>query len=255
MQNLFEYYTEDTFFHLKYAKGRPAVTGQEFHDYNEFVWFLNGSAKFISANIQQNLAKGCIVMIPKEHFHQFCIEHPEQYTRCILGFRDLPELKSIICEVMDTVKIITNPNHKILSAFENLTEVAKSTLSVEEKKLFIRSAITQLLICLKFTGYEAISQNQTLSPVVVGALDIIESDYSTNLSAENIAKKLHTSNSTLAHKFSKELNIPIYRYITKKRLSEAHKRIESGETHASAALNCGFSDYSCFYRLYKKYYK
>ena len=31
--------------------------------------------------------------------------------------------------------------------------------------------------------------------------------------------------------------------------------IQNGESQTSAALRSGFSDYSCFYRLYKKYYK
>ena len=66
---------------------------------------------------------------------------------------------------------------------------------------------------------------------------------------------LYVSPSTLSHKFSKELKISVYQYITKKRLSVAHKLIKQGESLKNAALSSGFNDYSCFYRLYKKYYK
>ena len=38
MKKLFEYFIETDWFHLKYAKGEPAVKEQEFHDYNEFVF-------------------------------------------------------------------------------------------------------------------------------------------------------------------------------------------------------------------------
>ena len=37
MENLFEYYIENENFHLKYAKGEPAIKEREFHQYYEFV--------------------------------------------------------------------------------------------------------------------------------------------------------------------------------------------------------------------------
>lgn len=255
MNDLFEYYINDEHFHLKYAKGKPSLIGREFHNYDEIVFFIDGTANFISANIQKELQYGNVVVIPKEQFHQFCIENSEQYVRCIIGFRDIPELKDLITQTMDLVKIIVNPNEKIIDTFNNLIDIAKSNISENEKRLYLKSALTQLLIYLKSTRHNIIFNKQTLSDTVVKALDIIDKNYGSNLSIDYLAKKIHTSPSTLAHKFSKELNISIYRYITKKRLSEAHKRIENGETNIQAALNCGFSDYSCFYRLYKKYYQ
>ena len=88
-----------------------------------------------------------------------------------------------------------------------------------------------------------------------GGYHMIDEKYSENLTVKSIAKLLYVSPSTLAHKFSKELNISVYRYITKKRLSAAHELIQNGESLTHAAFSCGFTDYSCFYRLYKKYYK
>ena len=93
-----------------------------------------------------------------------------------------------------------------------------------------------------------------LSEIVGRALAVIDEKYAEKLSVDIIAELLYVSPSTLAHKFTRELNISIYKYITKKRLSVAHSLIKSGETMADAAFKSGFGDYSCFYRLYKKYY-
>ena len=254
MEKTFDYYIEADGFHFKYAKGEPTLKGQEFHDYNEFLFFMGGKSYLISKNIQQELTSGSIVVIPKEHFHQFVVTEQENYTRCVLGFRETSEIYNLVQEVMNTIKVISAPDEKIVNSFRDLTEIVKSRLSDAEKKLFICSSITQLLILLKFASCDAITQKQTLSPLVAQALDIIDENFAADLSVSSIAQTLHTSASTLAHKFSKELNIPIYRYISKKRLAEAHRRIENGETYTQASLNCGFSDYSCFYRLYKKYY-
>ena len=102
--------------------------------------------------------------------------------------------------------------------------------------------MVQLLIFLKQSPVKAISKNINLSPTVSDALAIIDEKYAENLSIEDIAESLFISPSTLSHKFSREMNISIYRYITKKRLSVAHGLISSGESMTSAALNSGFND-------------
>jgi len=254
MGNLFEYYMEADGLHLKYAKGEPAVKDREFHDYNEFVYFIDGQLDFISKNIQQKLEPGSLILIPQEHFHQFCVKNPEKYTRCILGFYKTQEIEELTCEVMDTIKVIANPDKKLISAFEQLIEIIKSNLSDKEKMMFVRSFTVQLLIRLKHDSCVTVTKSITLSPIVSQTLNLIDEKYDENLSVEVLAKKLNVSPSTLAHKFSREMNISLYRYISKKRLSVANNMIRSGVPITTAALSCGFSDYSCFYRLYKKYY-
>lgn len=255
MDNLFEYYIETEKFHLKYAKGEPAVKEQEFHNYNEFVLFIDGYSSLVSKNIQQKLTHGSLVIIPKEHFHHFYVEQPHTYERLIIGFCETTEINGLVCEVMDTIKVIPIPDVNVFIIFESLIKIVKSDICDEDKKLFVYSALMQLLIYLKHSSFGVISKNVLLSFEVSQALSIIDEKFNENLSVGQIAKALCVSTSTLSHKFSKELNISPYRYITKKRLIEAHKLIKNNEPLSSAAIKSGFCDYSCFYRLYKKYYK
>ncbi len=254
MSGLFEYYIETENFHFKYAKGEPELKGEEFHDYDEFVLFLDGESRLISKNIQLDLTPGSIVMIPKGQFHQFIIPYPKTYKRCILGFRETPELSELIREVMSDVKIITSPDKNILSVFENLINIVESTLPDEEKKLFVKASLVQLLVFYKQHPHNVISRNINISSEVRQALSYIDKNFTKELSIEIISAALHISTSTLAHKFSKELNISVYRYISEKRLLKARQHIEKGATLASAAAACGFGDYSCFFRMYKKRY-
>lgn len=255
MEDLFEYYIETDDYHLKYAKGEPAVKNQEFHDYNEFVYFIGGKSLLVSKNIRQELTTGSIVMIPQEQFHQFFVSQPEEYVRCILGFRKTPENHRLISEVMKAIKVIAVPDKNVSAEFQNLIEIIKSELSREEKEMYIQSSLIHLLIYLKLHPYETANKSTDMSPVISKALDLIDEKYADNLTVESIAGQLYISPSTLSHKFKKELNISVYQYITKKRLSVANNLIHRGEPLTSAALNSGFNDYSCFYRLYKKYYK
>ena len=98
------------------------------------------------------------------------------------------------------------------------------------------------------TMHSKYKQNEMIAPVI----EYITRNLSKSMSVEEIAKANHISTSSLAHLFKKEMNIPIYQYIIKKRLILAHRKISDGELASTAAIECGFNDYSGFYKQYKK---
>ncbi len=254
MENLFDYLIENENFHLKYAKGEPSVEEREFHRYHEFVYFIEGEAKFVSKNVQQNLLPDSLLLIPEEQFHQFFVNHPAAYTRCIIGFRGTPKTDRLIREVFNDIKVISMENKKVKNLFENLIEIIKSNLSHTEKEMFIDATIIQLLVFFKQFASRKTTKHLEISPMVQKAISFIDKNYMKKISVESIAKTLYISPSTLTHKFKKELNISVYQYISKKRVFAVQKLIEAGESYSEAAVKCGFSDYSCFYRIRKKYY-
>ena len=67
-----------------------------------------------------------------------------------------------------------------------------------------------------------------------------------------MAHRLSVSVSTLTQTFKKDMNISIYQYILRKKLILAQQKIQDGESVTSAAIQCGFNDYSSFYKQYKK---
>lgn len=255
MSMLFDYKGGAPSLHFKYATGEPSTQNQEFHYYHEFVLYVDGGAYLVTKDIQQQLTPGSVVLIPKEQFHQFRIADPDHYTRFILGFSDFPEVSDLIGDVMTQVKIISAPNKNVQDVYAKLMTIAKSTMGEEEKLLFVRSALTQLLLYFKYDDSEQIHQNINISPLVQRAISYIDKHYPDKLTIGSIAQKLYVSPSTLAHNFSKELGISIYRYISKKRLLEVHKLVQQGQSYSQAVSKCGFNDYSCYYRIYKKYHE
>ncbi len=251
MTDLFEYYITDEKFHFKYAKGKPTVEGREFHNYDEIVLFIDGNSQLISKNIQLELKKDSIILIPKEHFHQFNITSPESYTRCILGFQGIQELKPLIDQIMTDVAVISLPTNNILNIFNRLIYISKSELSENEKRLSVKSAIAGLLIEIKLFSGNHIDSYISISEQTRAALTYIDSHYAEDLSLKSIADFLNTSVSSLSHRFSKDLNISVYRYITEKRLSVARQHIEKGKSLTEAAYLSGFKEYSSFFRFYK----
>jgi AraC-like DNA-binding protein len=253
MEESFEYYFESHGMHLKYARSFPAVSGREFHDYYELVVFLGGRVRFISAEIQQDLDVGNVVIIPQGCFHQFIVDGND-YTRCIFGFYKTDELEQLVSSALTEVKIIEKPSGITEHLIECLIEAAKWDIPTNEKALYLRSAAVMLLTELKKTSKGIVTKNLNISQTVHDAIRIIDGSYAEPLTVEDIAKKLCISSSLLSHKFKKDLNVSVYKYITKKRLSVARQLIHSGVPTTFASVKCGFSDYSCFLRAYKKEY-
>lgn len=251
---MFSHYMSAGNCHLKFARGKPAVSGREFHNYDEMVLFLEGNAQLISKNIQICLSPGSIVLIPKEQFHQFVVTDHDSYTRCILGFGDVPQLQSLVHQIMTEVAVVPNPSEQVRGLFETLMQAAQTELPKEEQALLLQSAVAQLLFCQRLSGGESIRKYLTVSPVTQEALRYIDENLSTELRLDIIAQVLGVSVSSLSHRFRKDLSISVYRYISEKRLSAVRQYMEQGISLGTAAERSGFKDYSGFFRLYKSYY-
>lgn len=254
MENYFEHYFEFNNIHAKFAHSLPAVKGEEFHDYYEFIFFLEGSARFVSKNIQKELTAGDILFVPKNSFHQFVVKD-NNYTRLIIGFYKKEELSSILDCLGSEALLLEHPSNITTAMTENLKELFKISLTDQEKGLLFYSYILQLLFEFKKITKSVKNFDYNVSKPVHDALWLIDTLYCyPTTTVKSIANRLYLSESQLSHKFKKEMNISIYKYITKKRLSVVKDLIKSGVKVSKASKQSGFSDYSCFYRLFKQEY-
>ena len=73
-----------------------------------------------------------------------------------------------------------------------------------------------------------------------------------DVSLSSLSDELHMSTSQINRIFRKLMGMSVYSYIVSKRLVMAQGMISRGERASDASQACGFKDYSCFYRLYKK---
>ncbi len=103
-------------------------------------------------------------------------------------------------------------------------------------------------------GGDGQQEGEQLSPLVQRAMDYIGENLSGELTLEKIAGELFISKYHLSHAFSREVGISVYRYIMLRRLMMARQQLASGAAAGEVARNCGFSDYTSFYRAFKSEY-
>ena len=82
----------------------------------------------------------------------------------------------------------------------------------------------------------------------------INEHLSEELSLELLSGHFYLSKPQLSRRFKQMTGTSIWEYIIIKRLMQARRLIRSGEQVMIAAQQCGFRDYSAFYRAYKGRY-
>lgn len=75
-----------------------------------------------------------------------------------------------------------------------------------------------------------------------------------DITLDDICDRFYISKAQLCRIFKKATASTVGEYITVKRLVNARQLILSGTSPTKAYLQCGFRDYSVFYRAYKKQY-
>jgi len=233
---------------FKHTRGASDRSGKEFHIYHEIILFLGGDAEFISEHIHMKPTHSTLIVIPKETYHQMIIHNtPARYHRCVLQFHDIPQLSRLISESMSALTII-EADSNIRYLFDKLIGY---TASQHSQPPLLSAVLTLLLSEITARDPLILTENPQ-NPLVRRAVDYINQHIGRRLTVDEIAACCSVSPSTLSHIFKREMNIPLHRFIIKKRLINAYHRISAGEPATTAAMECGFNDYSGFYKQYKK---
>lgn len=82
----------------------------------------------------------------------------------------------------------------------------------------------------------------------------INANFSQNLSIPQLAEIVGTSRYRLSREFSEVMGCSPQQYLLYRRLSTARQMLSAGVPPTQTAIQCGFSDYSNFYRQFVKRY-
>ena len=244
-------FIKDDTIKFKNAKGKSTETGKEFHAFHEIIYFMGGKANFISENIQMTLKPNTIIVIPRETYHQLqIIGSQHDYHRCVFHFWEISDLKELINQsVIHTLLIEMNQKFHFL--FQQIITLTEQEHSDATNSVIMHAVLSLLLNEIATRNYKNI---ETILPNTLSekCTTYIAEHITESISVEALAKNLNVSSSHLAHTFKKQMNISIHQYILKKKLVIAYHKILDGIPATQASIECGFNDYSGFYKQFKK---
>lgn len=245
MDPLFTNFVRSNDITFKYARGISDRSGKEFHPFHEIIYFLDGDAEFISEHLHMKLQPKTLLVIPRETYHQMLIQGDQQrYHRCALQFTSHAGLGWHSPGIM-----ALHADEELRYLFGKLIGLSKQP--EDHAPALLNALLTLLLDTLQHK--EQITDRKDLQSAFIRQVtDYINDHVEEKLHLAQIADALNVSVSSLSHIFKKEMNISLHKFILKKRLINAHHMIAAGSPATEAAAQCGFADYSGFYKQYKK---
>ncbi len=120
-------------------------------------------------------------------------------------------------------------------------------------KVITAHAILIMTHIVRALSEAAESDFEPEKPTMINALiEHIEGHLDEKLSLDEVAAQFYTSRGTINNLFRQNMDTSFYKFVTQRRLNLAKVLIGEGVSLDEVSLKCGFSDYSTFYKAFKK---
>ena len=238
------------------------------HSYYEFYFFLEGD---VSIQIEKNIHElkfGDVVMIPpgikhhalihsmKQPYRRFVFWISKEYTAQLM--KQSQSYGYLMQHMMVNKKYIFHNdiitfNTIQTKVFHLIEEIHAQHFGKEAK---VSLCVNDLILHLNRVVYE---QNHPHSPkeeqnLYETLIHFIEDHLDENLTLERLSNEFYISKFHISHIFKDSIGLSVHQYITKKRVSACRDAILNNVKISEVYLMFGFSDYSNFYRAFKKEY-
>nr|WP_243238655.1 AraC family transcriptional regulator [Romboutsia sp. 1001713B170207_170306_H8] len=238
-----------------------------YHEFYELLFLIDGNLDYIVEDYIYHLEKGDLLFIPPGVFHNPIIHNFDvPYERYVLWISVFAINK--IFELDEDADIFKDESFNKSFLLRSKGYIA-STLQGAFKSLF--DSYEEKKYCYKSEGYSIIIQILTMynrelynrtknimsgskDTLISSILHYINAHITEDLSLDNIASIFFINKYTISHKFKDVMNISYYQYVIQKRLSIGKQHLLEGMPANRVYKVCGFSDYACFYRAFKKEY-
>lgn len=222
---------------------------RKIHTYHEILYFIDGDVSFFTESFQQKLERGTLIVIPKEKYHLFQCEN--DFIRLKISFSDSLEISSLLSEVID-IKVIGPLDISLISLLEKIiSKLSLESLDYKDKTC-IYGAFLMLLSEITVASNAKHGVSREKDHIITKCIKFIDDNIDKKLTLRQMSKKIGVSPSTLSHVFKQDIGISIHKYISEKRLTLARRLIEQDKNPTKIFLECGYSDYSSFYKAYLK---
>lgn len=229
------------------------LSEREIHPYHEILYLEDTSVTLFTENNQSKLSGNQLLVIPKGKYHWFDLSGVKHFTRLKISIPDnlldaLPVrlFGGGICTVFSK-----SPTCDLL-----VKRIMKLLQGERDERTAFHAYSAAMLLLAELDASElkedpsAPADNAILSRVTAH----ISENLSGDLSIDALAKLSNASVSFLSHTFQKKMGISLHRYIVQKRLILAKEKIAGGEKPSKIYRECGFGDYSSFYKAYLRYF-
>ena len=234
------------------------------HTYYEIVYVLsNSGTQYLAGTKRYTLQRGDIVIVPPGVGHKplFPPELAEPYRRIVLWVST--EFVDSVSHILPSYTPTFSQQMFLLrtkgTAYEHLGKYFHQGLKeAQEKKecwqVSLCANTMQLLVeCIRAFAEPASHRLKSEKPELLDdVVSYVESHLSEKITLADTAQRFYVSESTIGQTFQKKMHVSFYHYVTQRRLIAAKSMILDESNLDLLSTKVGFTDYSTFFRAFKK---
>ncbi len=219
--------------------------GPEIRNHYLFVLVNKGTASMYNEKEIKFGEHDLLIMLPNERIHYKALE---PWSISWVGLYG-----ETVSEYMDLLGVTPKKPILHISLYNELKTVMDNIYDISQNL----SLVSQLSVTgLIYEFFSILMQNSILdqkSDLINSALKIIDYNYCTNISVEQIAKRLSLDSSYFSRKFTAKVGISPKKYILQKRVERAKELLRIPDTSILEISNSvGYEDPFYFCRIFKK---
>ena len=239
------------------------------HSHYELYLFCEGDLeRYVVGSRSYRLQRGDLLLIPPmAAHHPIFQEGARRYQRYVLWCSQeyLSRLTQLDPDLGYAFRLCRERGEYLLRfpslSVSRMLEGELQTMWTEfQSRSLCREAAIQLS-CMSFlvrlnrsvsADTVVASPRDSENPLLEQVIAYIHGHYGERLSLQDTARRFFVSPSTVEHLFTQKLGWSFYRYVTKRRIIEARHQIAAGVPLKAVCANCGYADYSNFYKAFTK---
>ena len=230
----------------------PSLIALHTHECYELLYFVHGNVSYYIDGHFYRLRPHDLILTRPSQPHQIVLDENTEYERYLLQFNERIVPSALLSRLPRDKHIISTEDVPLIFQSFQRTDAYCAKLDVAVLDHLFSALVCEILSnILMDERPDDLSDTLTAHPTLDRALSYIDQNLHHSLTVEHLCRELYVTKGHLHHLFLKHLKTTPRRYIVEKRLFRARRELRQGKPPMLVAQECGFSDYTSFYRNYK----
>lgn len=223
------------------------------HSFYEIILIKKGTSAYCVDDKSFPLPKNTLIFTRPNQPHQILLTPNEPYERYDLLLN--PDVFPMLAKIPPSIHTLHFDGNPIVTGLFEKMDYYCRTLPRDTLQDILSSLCQELLINILIAAKELLSPELSHRyPLTEKAIAFMEESLISLESVDSLCGRLGVSKSYFYRTFQADMGITPKAYLTNRRLMLARREIFLGAKATAVYSQCGFTDYSAFYRAYKKHF-
>ena len=225
------------------------------HNDYELLFIVQGNVKYTIEDFTFPVYAGDLVTIKPMSYHTMNFLGDSPYERFNIALNKFVYDSETINEIFKKNGKISLLAKPFFYQWAQRMDAVLATYSADDKDKAAGILLNELIFWLKYNldSFKQLSETPN-NAVLTNAINYINDHIDTVKGPLDVAQSIFVSEAYLFYLFKKHLNVTPKNYIMQKKMLKAERLIQNGEKFNNVCKKIGYSDYSIFFRTYKKYF-